>query len=239
MSEPNVAARIQRTLAERILRGEYPPQSRLPPVRELATAFDVTPATVQRALARLEGTGLIRVKQGSGITVLDPLEASDLSLLPVWLVVLEDRPEAAAGLLGDFLEIRRLMAVRLLVRHRARLLGHASTLAAAAALVEAPRDDLQALAAADLAFARALLRATGNHAALAVLNTVGRVLDEVPDVAAAMYADIDTNIDAMRRVVAALGEEPGVLGAAVDDALSRVDGLTVGRYLERLRAKLE
>ncbi len=237
-STPNAAARIERTLAERILRGEYPAGGRLPPLRELAKEFGVTPATLQRALARLERTGLVRARQGSGVTVLDPYEASDLSLLPVWLRVLEDRPEAAASLLGDFLEIRRLMAVRLLVRHRARLLGHAEALAAAAAaLFEAPRDDLGALAAADLGFARALLRATGNVAALAVLNTVGRVLEEVPDVAAAMYADIDGNLASMQRVLGALGEEPGVLGATVDEALSRIDGLTVARYLERLRAR--
>jgi DNA-binding FadR family transcriptional regulator len=234
----NAAERIEQVLAERILRGEYPPGVRLPPVRALAKAFEVTPATLQRALARLERTGLVVAKQGSGITVLDPYEASDLSLLPVWLRVLEDRPEAAASLLGDFLEIRRLMAVRLLVRHRARLIAHAETLAESARkLAEAPRDDLIAVAAADLGFARALIRATGNVAALAVLNTVGRVLHDVPDVAEAMYADLDQNLASMQTVVAALGEEPGVLGATVDDALSRIDGLTVARYLERLRDK--
>jgi GntR family transcriptional repressor for pyruvate dehydrogenase complex len=233
---PNAAARIERTLVDRILRGDYAPTSHLPPVRDLAREFDVTPATLQRALARLERSGLVVARRGSGVTVLDPRDASDLSLLPAWLRVLEDRPEAAASLLGDFLEIRRLMAVRLLVRHRARLLGHADALAvAASALSAAPRHDLTALAAADLGFARALIRATGNLAALAVLNTVGRVLDELPDVAAAMYADLDSNLASMAAVLGALGEEPGVLGAAVDEALSRVDGATVARYLQRLR----
>lgn len=238
MTPPNAAARIERTLAERILRGEYPPGGRLPPLRDLAREFEVTLGTLQRALARLERTGLVVARQGSGVTVLDPYEVSDLSLLPIWLTVLEDRPEAAASLLGDFLEIRRLMAVRLLVRHRARLLAHADTLAAAAErLVTVDRGDLSAVAAADLAFARALLRATGNVAALAVLNTVGRVLEEVPDVAEAMYADLDQNAASMQAVVGAFGAEPGVLGETVDDALSRLDGLTVGRYLERLRAR--
>ncbi len=232
------AERIERTLAERILRAEYAPGSRLPPVRELAVAFEVTPATIQRAVARLERSGLVVARRGSGVAVLDPYEASDLSLLPVWLHVLADRPEAAASLLGDFLEIRRLMAVRLLVRHRARILVHAETLSAkAVALGAADRSDLSAVAAADLGFARALIRATGNVAALAVLNTVGRVLDEVPLVAQAMYADLDQNVESMERVVGAFGAEPGVLGATVDEALSRIDGLTVGRYLELLRAQ--
>ncbi len=238
MSEPNAAARIERQLAEAILRGEQAPGSRLPPVRELARLFDVNPATVQRAVARLERSGLVEAHRGSGVEVLDPMEAGDLSLLPIWLRVLEDRPEAAASLLRDFLEIRRLMAVRLIVRHRARLLAQADVLAeAAAALLAAPRDDVMAMARADLAFARSLLRATGNVAVLAVLNTVGRVLAEVPAVAEAMYADLDENLASMQQVVGALGQEPGVIGATVEEALARVDALTVSRYLDGLRAR--
>lgn len=238
MSLPNAAARIERSLAVAILRGEHAPGSRLPPVRELARSFEVNPATVQRAVARLERSGLVQAHPGSGVAVLDPLEAGDLSLVPLWLQVLEDRPEAAASLLRDFLEIRRLMAVRLVVRHRARLLAQVDVLAqAAAALLEAPRDDVQAMGRADLAFARALLKATGNVAVLAVLNTVGRVLVEVPQVAAAMYADLDQNLASMQQVLGSLGEEPGVIGAAVEEALARIDALTVSRYLDGLRAR--
>ena len=45
-------------LTLRILKGEYPPGSRLPAVRELAAQAGVNPNTMQRALAQLESDGL-------------------------------------------------------------------------------------------------------------------------------------------------------------------------------------
>lgn len=234
----NIAGRIEQELAERILRGHYPIGGRLPPLRSLAAEFGVNLATLQRALTRLEGTGLVHVRHGSGITVLDPVEAAELSVLPLWLRVLEDRPEQAASLLADFLEIRRLLAVRLLVRHRDQLIADAASLAGAAqALATADRGDVGALAAADLGFARALVRACGNVAGMGLLNTVGRVLDEVPDVARAMYADVSENIASMQRVIAALAGPPDVLAALAEDALESVDARTVARYRARLEAR--
>lgn len=237
-STNNIAAQIERQLAERILRGTYAPGVRLPPLRRLAAEFGVNLATLQRALTRLQGTGLVVARQGSGVTVLDPAEAADLSVLPLWLRVLEDRPVEAAALLADFLEIRRVMAVRLVVRHRDRLVGHAASLAQAAqALTHADRHNVAALATADLAFARALLRVTGNVAAMGLLNTVGRILDEVPDVARAMYADIETNFASMQRVIAAFTQPPAALAIAVETALAEVDDRTTTRYQQLLEAR--
>lgn len=42
-----------------ILSGEFPPGSRIPSVRELATAANVNPNTMQRALAELEHQGIL------------------------------------------------------------------------------------------------------------------------------------------------------------------------------------
>ena len=44
---------LSQQLARRILAGEYPPGSRLPPVRELAAEAGVNPNTLQRARAQL------------------------------------------------------------------------------------------------------------------------------------------------------------------------------------------
>ena len=45
-------------LTLRILKGEYPPGSRLPAVREVAAQAGVNPNTMQRAMAQLEQDGL-------------------------------------------------------------------------------------------------------------------------------------------------------------------------------------
>ncbi len=53
-----------------ILRGEYPPDSQIPPVRQLALTAAVNPNTVQHALAELETEGIIysRGTQGRFVT---------------------------------------------------------------------------------------------------------------------------------------------------------------------------
>lgn len=50
----------------KIVSGEYPAGSKLEAVRELAVVAGVNPNTMQRALAEVEGTGLIFTKRGDG-----------------------------------------------------------------------------------------------------------------------------------------------------------------------------
>lgn len=49
-----------------IVTGEYPPGSRIPAVRELATEAGVNPNTMQRALQDLESRGLLQAQRTSG-----------------------------------------------------------------------------------------------------------------------------------------------------------------------------
>lgn len=56
-------------LTARILKGEYPPGSRLPAVRELAAQAGVNPNTMQRAMAQLEQNGLAVGGRTAGRTV--------------------------------------------------------------------------------------------------------------------------------------------------------------------------
>jgi DNA-binding GntR family transcriptional regulator len=114
-SSINRAEQIVRTLTVAILRGEYAVGSRLPTVRALALQFNVNPATIQRSRSRLEATGLVVARQGSGTEVRDPVLAGDLSLVPAWLEALCEQPARAAQVLGEFLEVRRLVVLRLVL----------------------------------------------------------------------------------------------------------------------------
>lgn len=49
-----------------IATGEFPPGERLPSVRDLATEAGVNPNTMQRALAQLEGEGLVYSQRTAG-----------------------------------------------------------------------------------------------------------------------------------------------------------------------------
>jgi len=226
---------IERALTLDILRGRYPVGSRLPTVRELAAAHEVNPATIQRVVSRLETRGLIEARQGSGLKVLDPSERGDLSLVPYWLEATLDQPERAAKILEEFLEVRRVIATRLMVRHRGAILEAVPTLRDAADALARARG-LDALRTADMAFARGLLRATGNVIALAVLSTLEQVLEAVPSVAQAMYAEPKDNAAAMLDVLGALmgDDDPS---AGIEAAIAKVDAATIRRFEASMRPR--
>ena len=54
-----VYIQIQEQICGAILMGEFPPGSRIPPVREFASQAQVNPNTMQRALLELERQGLL------------------------------------------------------------------------------------------------------------------------------------------------------------------------------------
>jgi DNA-binding FadR family transcriptional regulator len=229
---------IEHALTQDILRGRYAVGSRLPTVRELAEAHAVNPATIQRVVSRLETRGLVTARQGSGLRVNDPSESGDISLIPFWLEATLGQPAQAVSILADFLEVRRVVAVRLMVRHRETLLAQRAVLQAAAARMQAAsREGVSALRDADMAFARAMLRATGNVVALSVLNTMAHVLTELPVVAEAMYAEPARNTASMLRVLQALASGAEDAGAVIEQALTEVDKHTLARFEALLRAR--
>ncbi len=231
---------IEHLLTQEILRGTYAPGSRLPTIRALATSNGVNPATIQRVIARLETRGLVRVRQGSGISVNDPLESGDISLVPLWLEAALDVPERAAAILADLLEMRRVMGARLLVRHREAIIADQSTLLDLAANMAAASDQgLDALQRADLAFTRRLLLASGNVLAVMLLNTVAQVLDDLPFVAQAMYADPSNNAASMLRSVDILLRDGDDAERLIEAEMATIDALTVQRFLRLLAERTE
>ena len=79
-----------------LVAGEFPPGSRIPPVRELAADAGVNPNTMQRALAQLENEGLVRTERTAGRYVTE-----DRALIE------QLRAEAARDLTAEFLEKMR------------------------------------------------------------------------------------------------------------------------------------
>ena len=242
MQSQATADSIERTLATAVLRGQYPAGSRLPTLRELATRFDANVATVQRAIARLEMSGLVTARKGSGIRVNDPETHGDLALVPLRLAALSDQPERATSVLADLLEVRRVLAARLIVRHRAKLARNADKLAAAmAGFVKAAKGDLAGIVEADMVFARTLLQVVDNAILLAVIRTAERTIREVPGVAEAMYADPDIGLATMTDVVGAFDADDvddAVLSDRVERLIERVDRGTLERYRATLERRL-
>ena len=76
-SDRPIYAQILEQIKERIIVGEYPPGSRLPSVRELATEAAVNPNTMQRAMAELEREGYVVTNRTTGRTVTDNVGVMD------------------------------------------------------------------------------------------------------------------------------------------------------------------
>ena len=60
---------LAQQLRERIVKGDYPPGSHFPTVRELAAQAGVNPNTMQRAMGQLEADGLVITNRTAGRTV--------------------------------------------------------------------------------------------------------------------------------------------------------------------------
>ncbi len=149
--------------------GEYLPRSRLPTEMELAARFGVSRTVVREAVARLKFAGLVESRQGSGLYVREPNRAMPFHIDP-------GAPHSAGSVL-EILELRRgleaeaaaLAAER---RSRAQLVAIRGALRAIAREEAAGRDGV----AADMAFHRAVARASGNRHFLALWDFVSQFL---------------------------------------------------------------
>lgn len=63
---------LRRQIATMIARGTLEPETRLPPIRQLAADLDLAPGTVARAYRELEGDGLVVARGRRGTRVTDP-----------------------------------------------------------------------------------------------------------------------------------------------------------------------
>jgi GntR family transcriptional repressor for pyruvate dehydrogenase complex len=215
---------VTRQVRDGILRGLYRPGDDLPGERVLARTLGVSRLTLRAGLSRLEAEGLVRAVHGSGTRVLDFHESGGIELLAHLAAISTERGPEALALLGDLLELRRVLAIEAVGMVAAR--ASADELLSLRAHIDAQHACIGSASqwiAADLAFARKLARATHNVALMLVANTLVRLLEREPGVDVAFMADPHGSIAVYRRVVA--------LAEARDVARAR---RLTARLLERL-----
>jgi DNA-binding FadR family transcriptional regulator len=236
----DAATRIERVLVRELLKGEYPLGSRMPTVRDLAERFEVNVATVQRALARLETTGLVTARQGSGIHVEDPALSGEVSLAPTLLALETDDPVTSKRTLQEFLDVRRGLMTSLMVEHRDSILaGGATLMAAAVRLEQLAESDLEGKLDADAAFARLFVKLAGDNMIVAWLyNTALRMQRQVPHLAEAYYADSASLRRSNLAIIQVLMSQPdpAQLWVELNRILREMDTGIVERFEARLRA---
>jgi GntR family transcriptional regulator, transcriptional repressor for pyruvate dehydrogenase complex len=93
-------------LRDNILSGQFRAGQKLPPERDLAESLDVNRSTVREALKKLEMLGLVEVRHGDGVYVLNYLETGTLELLPS---LITSGGAINVGILKGLLDLRRLI----------------------------------------------------------------------------------------------------------------------------------
>jgi DNA-binding FadR family transcriptional regulator len=160
-----------------IVNGTLPPAELLPREADLAEQFEISRGTAREVIRGLEERGLIAVKHGRGATVSDP-ERWDTLDADVLAALLSG--PSATKTLSDFLESRRVLEIEAaaLAAERAdakdvdRLTKALEAMREAAARAERNPAVERQYHEADIAFHRALIRATKNST---LVGLTGRI----------------------------------------------------------------
>lgn len=210
-----VDEQIAASIADAILDGAFPPGSTLPPERELAEQLGVNRTSLRQGLARLQQTGLIEARHGSGNVVRDPEELTHPAVVEA--LVRRLGPE----FLAELLEIRAALGplIGRLAAERSAPEDADALRAALAAVREA--ESAAARQAADLAYFGVLIHSSRNRALGLLYRWVehafgGREheLTAAYEDAAAVVADLSTITEAV------LGRDAESAAAAVEAYLN-------------------
>jgi DNA-binding FadR family transcriptional regulator len=163
-----VVDELEDRLAQAILDGELAPGALLPPERALAERHGVNRTSLRQALGRLERSGLIATRQGSGSRVRRLEEDAGAELLP--LVTATPRRDW----IGEVFEARRLVGALVAGRAAARRdAAHVRRLREALERVRtatAPADAQRA----EIDLHRVLAQATANRVFVLLVNSMLR-----------------------------------------------------------------
>jgi DNA-binding FadR family transcriptional regulator len=181
--------------------------------------------TLRAALARLEALGLIATRHGAGTEVTSWRERAGLDSLAALIGTTKPSDPAWYEMAVSLLELRRILATEAVAlaaeRHTPE---HLAIITKAAEEQSSRTHDALEYARGEIAFERAIIRATGNVAFELVLNMFARFPDDRPEVVEALYDQRDhaalfygVVIELIRgRDAAKARERMGELFAAID-----------------------
>jgi len=236
-SEPAASTQIELVfdaLVADIVRGTYPPGTRLPAERELSRMLGASRPTLREALRRLDEWNLVSARRGSGIVVREMRDWM-IDVLPVYLRHAPLGPDhpGVARLAADMLLLRRSVVVDL-VRALAGRIPAGGTAAARSHAERAwqLRGDSHAFASEDFQIIRALAEAAGSHPAVWMLNRLSAVYLEIARHLTGATSPPSEYPEVNERMLRLIDE------GAFDDAARELDGY-FERHDRRLLAALE
>lgn len=226
LERTSLSQQVAADLRRRILVGELPAGSLLPPERDLAARYGTNRNTLREAIRNLESLGLVFVRQGTGVRVRDFRAEGELALLPAF--VMEGGREAAAGpLVMDVLRIRRVMLGEAAAMAAARATSpDIARLRGCAAALSGPEAEPEEALAGDLAFYRALVDATHSLVVGWAYNSFSRVYESARPLILALWVVPEHHVEALRALVERIaGHDPDAARTALATHLEQGDRL--------------
>jgi DNA-binding FadR family transcriptional regulator len=166
----NLANAITAELAERVVRGVYPPGTPLPPEPALCAEFAVSRTVVREAVKILQEKGLVQVRQGAGTIVTAPVGWDMLDEVVLRATI---ATEDGVSVLDDLVVTRRVLESDM-ANVAARVAG-AETVDRLRELVDRMDElvgDHLAYAELDRAFHDTIMQASGNRLARGVVRAL-------------------------------------------------------------------
>ncbi|RMH40857.1 MAG: FadR family transcriptional regulator [Deltaproteobacteria bacterium] len=212
-----------------IVRGDYPPRSRLPAERDLARQLGASRPTLREALGRLAEWNLVEARRGSGVVVRDRSDWS-IEVLPAFLRYGGGSvpPRELVQMIDDLLALRRALVVEVVALVAPRV--DAARLAAARDAAERAwraRDDAAAFARDDFALIRAIVDAAGFLPGVWLINRLAGVYLDLARTITGAAPPPDDYLDTATSLIDALARGDATGAVAIERA-----------YLERHDARL-
>jgi DNA-binding FadR family transcriptional regulator len=164
----NLAKAVTAELVERIVRGGYPSERPLPPEPALCAAFSVSRTVIREAVKVLQEKGLVQIRQGSGTMVTSPAVWNMLDESVLAATIAQDE---SMSIFDDVVATRRVLESDM-ASVAARLAGKDTLdqLRVVVDRMDALVDDHVAYGEQDWAFHDAIMQASGNRIARAVVR---------------------------------------------------------------------
>ncbi|HEX4362795.1 MAG TPA: GntR family transcriptional regulator [Pseudonocardia sp.] len=192
MPRPSVVDEVVDQLAYRIAAGRYAPGELMPSVRQVAAEFGISAPTANVVLGRLASAGFADARRGLGHTVRDIRLYGGVETWRYVFRFSRQLPDTALKIFSDIIEADQTVLFATL---RAILTDPRRYDPAPAGraidrlelLASGPDPDLTEVMHAELHALRMILAAAGQVVFLAMFNSIGEMMIEVPEAAGAFY----------------------------------------------------
>ena len=200
--QPTAADSVFESILTEIVRGTYPPGTRLPPERELSQKLGASRPTLREAMRKMTAWQVVEPRRGSGVTVRDRREWS-IEVLPAYMRYADNAP--VIELLEDMLAVRRSL-LRSVLSRASRRVGRAGLDIARGNLARAwdARDSGVEFVQLDLSFMRSVVEAAQLLPAMWLLNRLSTVYVDLAGLVAHAIAPPDDYFDAFTDILNAI-----------------------------------